>query len=106
MDENNTTKQKQQRRSNDRITRSEPDDNVTDETRVRKKKTRDDVQICFDPDKEEAHPFVQNSRPRERNTACYSLGPNALLIVLLVSSVQPQHEFGESRKLVCHHRTC
>lgn len=72
----------------------------------RGKMRNEHIQTCFDPDKEDAHPFVQNSRPRERNTACYSLGPNALLIVLLVSSVQPQHEFGESRKLVCHRRTC
>lgn len=28
------------------------------------------------------------------------LGPNALLIILLISSVQQQREFGESKKLV------
>lgn len=48
---------------------------------------------------EDAHPFVQNGALRERKTACYWLGPNALLIVLLVSSVRPQREFGESRRV-------
>lgn len=48
---------------------------------------------------EDAHPFVQNGALRERKTACYWLGPNALLIVLLVSSGRPQREFGESRRV-------
>lgn len=46
----------------------------------------------------DAHPSVQNGALRERKTACYWLGPNALLIVLLVSSVRPQRERGESRR--------
>lgn len=54
----------------------------------------------------DAHPFVQNGALRERKTADYWLGPNALLIVLLVSwrsgrSVSVERagsEFGPSRK--------
>ncbi len=64
----------------------------------------ENIQKGSDPDKEDAHPSVQNGGLRERKKACDSLGPNALLIVLLVSSVQPQREFGKSRKLVCRSR--
>lgn len=54
----------------------------------------------IDPDEEDAHPSVQNGARRERKEERGSLGPNTLLVILLVSLVQPQREFGESRKLV------
>lgn len=52
----------------------------------------------------DSHPSVQNGGPRERKKVRDWLGPNALLIVLLVGSVQPQREFRESRKLVSKYR--
>lgn len=81
----------------------EPDHKLTDETDVRK--TEDEwqdehIQMWSDPDKKDAHPSVQNGKLRERKKAYGWLGPNALLIILLVSSVQRQHEFRESKKLV------
>lgn len=44
------------------------------------------------PDGEDAHPSVQNDGLRVRKKACDWLGPNALLIILPVCSVQQQHE--------------